>query len=114
MKTLKHLKSCQYEVTEGDEKQMTLHVQGRMDSTNAATMIRVLNTLLQKHNPASLIVDMGEVTYLDDFGVLVLLDLKEFMAGAGGKVQLINATDTVRGLLSIHDYDVIMSYAHYN
>ncbi len=49
---------------------------------------------------------MEKVTYLDDFGLLVLLELRELMAGDNSRFQLINATDKVREVLSIHNFDL--------
>ncbi len=105
METLKYLKSCQYEVTEGDDKQMTIHIQDRMDSANTANMIRVLTSLLEKHLPKSLIINMEKVIFLDDFGMLVLLELRELMAGDNGRFELINVSDKVEQILSIHNFD---------
>ena len=106
MKTLKYLKSCQYEIQEHDE-QMTIHIEDRMDSANTANMIRVFTSLITKHLPKSLIINMEKVTYLDDFGMLVLLELRELMAGADGRFQLINIPNKVNEILSIHNFEAL-------
>jgi phospholipid/cholesterol/gamma-HCH transport system permease protein len=105
MKNLKNLESCQYEISENGDKQMTLHIQERMDSANAANIIHILTPLIRKIVPTSLIINMEKVTYLDDFGVLVLLELRELMTDANGQIQLINTSDEVKEILSIHKFE---------
>ncbi len=85
--------SCQYEVSESNDGVMTLHLQGSMDSSSASRMIEVLTSLVKDRFPSSLTVDLEKVTYLDDFGALVILELKNMMAGVGGHFDLKNASE---------------------
>ena len=79
MESFKDDQSCQYEVSESGDEGITLHLQGRMDGSSAARMIEVLSSLLMDRLPASLLVNLEKVTYLDDFGALVLIELKNIM-----------------------------------
>lgn len=105
MNVLKKVKSCQYEISESNDGTITLHIQGRMDAFNAASIIKELNPLLQDRLSGSLTVDMEKVTYLDDFGALVLIELKKMAASEKGHFYLINANDKVKKMLSILNFD---------
>jgi phospholipid/cholesterol/gamma-HCH transport system permease protein len=104
MKPVKNLQSCQYEISEGGDNEMTLHMKGKMDASSASPLIRRLTFYLRDRLPSLLIIDMEKVTYLDDFGMLVLLELRDMIAGAKGRFQLINTGDKVDEILSIHNF----------
>ena len=105
MKNSKDLRSSQYEISERDDGGTTLHLQGSLDASNAAFMIRELRSLLKHRLPVSLVVDLENVTYLDDFGALVLVELRKMMTNGKGGIHLINASDKVKETLSILDFD---------
>ena len=95
MESLKGTESCQYEVTEGDDGGIMLRIQGRMDSSSASQMIEVFGSLLNDRRPLSLRVDLEKVTYFDDFGTLVLVELRDIMNKAKGRLDVINAREDV-------------------
>ena len=68
--------SCRYEVSQNADGALTLHLQGRMDATTAAETIAGIKSILKPPLPTALTVDLAKVTYLDDFGALVLVELK--------------------------------------
>lgn len=100
MKLSKKLPSYQCIVSESDGGDITLHLQGRMDVINASPMMRELHSLLKEWPSSSLTVDLEKVTYLDDFGVLVLVELKQMISSRKGHFSLINASGKVSEILS--------------
>jgi phospholipid/cholesterol/gamma-HCH transport system permease protein len=84
---------------------MTLHIQGRMDAATAAETIAGIKSILQPPLPSALTVDLEKVSYLDDFGALVLVELKNLMAGQKSRLYLKNADQRVKEILSILKYD---------
>jgi phospholipid/cholesterol/gamma-HCH transport system permease protein len=107
MKISQDLKSCRYEVLQSDDGAMMLHIQGRMDASSAADMIEGVKALLTNHPPSSLTINLQKVTYLDDFGALVLAELKNLMAGKKNRFFLKNASDEVKEVLSILDFNAL-------
>jgi phospholipid/cholesterol/gamma-HCH transport system permease protein len=93
MEAIQDTQSCQYEVSESNEGVMTLHLQGVMDASTASRMIEVLTSLVKDRIPSSLTVDLEKVSYLDDFGALVILELQNMVAGVGGHFHLKNASE---------------------
>jgi phospholipid/cholesterol/gamma-HCH transport system permease protein len=101
MEISKNLPSYQCVVAKNDEGGgITLHLKGRMDVTNAAPMIRELRTLLENSPSSSLTVDLEKISYLDDFGALVLVELQQMIASHRGHFTFINAGDKVSKTLS--------------
>lgn len=105
MRTSKNLQSCQYEVSKNDEGGVTLNIQGRMDVSSAAPMIRELNTALQDLTSSSLTVDLTGVSYLDDFGALILVELRKMLEDGKGHFYIKNASDKVKEMLSVLNFD---------
>ena len=103
MKNPQGQQQFEYEMSVGDKGDITVRIQGNMDATNASQMIKELTALLKTRSPSSLTVDLRNVTYLDDFGTLVLVELKEIMTGRKAGFYLINASDSIRETLSILD-----------
>ena len=107
MSNSEDLQSCRYEVSHGDDGALTLHFQGRMDAATAAEAITGIKSILQPPLPVTLTVDLAKVTYLDDFGALVLVELKNLAAGQKSRLYLKNADQRVKEILSLHKYDAV-------
>ena len=107
MNTLQDSESCRYEVSHGEDGAMTIHLQGRMDASNAASMIEGIKSLLTNQLPSSLTIDLQKVTYLDDFGALVLAESKKLIAGEKNSFFLVNASSEVNEVLSLIDINAV-------
>ena len=105
MRSSKRQESWGYETLEDRKGALILLLTGRMDSANAGSMLRDLGPLLHSKAPNSLTVDLAEVTYVDDFGVLVLIQLRHMMTAQSGSFSLIHVTDRVREILSLLHFD---------
>ena len=105
MSNSEDLQSCRYKVSHGDDGALTLHIQGRMDAATAAGTIAGIKSILQPPLPSALTVDLEKVSYLDDFGALVLIELKNLMAGQKSRLYLKNADQRIKEILSILKYD---------
>ena len=100
-----HLESCDFEVSHGDEGAVTLHLQGRMDAMSAPATIKNVKSWFKRTLPSSLTVDLSQVTYLDDFGALVLIELKNLMADKAERFFLTNTGDQIKAVLSVLNFD---------
>ena len=97
--------TSQYEISENPDGGTLLHIYGNMDATNAGSMIEELTALLKNYSLSSLTVDLAKVEYLDDFGTLVLAELKKMMANENGGFRIINSNRKIEELLSILHFD---------
>ena len=105
MKNRKDMLPSSFQVERRDDGSVVLAVQGRMDADRAGDMIRGARALFAGGVPPSLTVDLGEVSYLDDFGSLVLLELREEMEKAKGGFYLRNASENIQRVLSVFQFD---------
>ena len=105
MPSSEDLQSCSYEVSHGDDGAVTLSIRGRMDAFTAAETITGIKSILHPPLPPELTVDLEKVTYLDDFGALVLVELKHLLAGQKSKLHLKNADQKVKEVLTILKFD---------
>ena len=113
MKPFLDIHPCRYEISESEDGGITLHLQGRMDSTSVSRLIQSLNPLLTDRSPSSLTVDLEQVTYLDDFGALVLAELKRVMIREKGPFSIQHASDRIKETLSLLDLDAVEEQALY-
>jgi phospholipid/cholesterol/gamma-HCH transport system permease protein len=60
---------------------------------------------LENLSPSALTVNLENVTYLDDFGALVLVELKNSMRDPQSEFHLTNARDNVKNVLSVLKFD---------
>lgn len=98
-------RSPYFEVKETREGDMTLHFWGRLDAPRSSALLRELDAFFRKGAPSSLSVDLSRVTYLDDFGALVLVELKNMMAGANRSFRIQNPGREIQELLHIFHFD---------
>ncbi len=100
MEPIKDIESCQYEISESDDGEIAIYIRGRMDSSNASRMIEIFGSLIKDRQPSSLTVDLKKVSYLDDFGALVLVELRDMIIDAKGHFDLRNAKEDVLFLIN--------------
>jgi phospholipid/cholesterol/gamma-HCH transport system permease protein len=105
MDSSKATKTCHYEVLEDENGSITINLQGRMDASNAGQLIKAVKSRMGNLSPTALTVNLEKVTYLDDFGALVLVELKNSIHDAQNAFRLTNAPDNVSSVLSILNFD---------
>jgi phospholipid/cholesterol/gamma-HCH transport system permease protein len=72
-----------------------------MDAENASHMLRVFGSLVEGKIPPSLTVDIGKVSYVDDFGALVLTELRDLVTGADGRFDLQGASAETLAIINL-------------
>jgi phospholipid/cholesterol/gamma-HCH transport system permease protein len=76
-----------------------------MEAGNSAAILKTLGRILPKRSITSLVLDLEGVSYLDDFGALVLLELKQMAAKQQADFSLVNAKDSVSRILTILKFE---------
>ena len=105
METYQVSESCQYDVLQSKDGSVTVNLQGRMDAGNAGRMIKAVKSRLENLSISMLTVNLENVTYLDDFGALVLVELKNSMRDPQSEFRLTNARENVKNVLSVLNFD---------
>ena len=76
-----------------------------MDSSNAGSLMEDLSRYFSQNPPGNLSVDMENVIYLDDFGALVLVELRKIAVKAGGDFNLLHPGEKIREMLMFLRFD---------
>ena len=84
---------------DGDTVIAKLH--GEIDLHNSTELRDAILTVLLPANPKKLVLDLGEVPYMDSSGLAVLVEALKRMQRHTGRVVLVNLQPRVRGLLEI-------------
>lgn len=95
------------EVTYDEKGVTTLHFKGRMDAGTAPALIMGVKSLLTQNSPADLTIDLAQVTYLDDFGALVLVEIKNLLPAGNDRLKLTHAGKKVKDVLAILNIDAL-------
>ncbi len=76
-----------------------------MDSSSAGALIEELSHYFTENPPGDLSVDLENVIYLDDFGTLVLVELRKLTVKDHGDFQLLNTSEKIREMLMFLRFD---------
>jgi anti-anti-sigma factor len=86
-------------------------VRGEVDLHNSPELRAELFDLLGRTRARRLILDMGEVPYMDSSALAVLVEALKKLTKAGGKVVLFNLQPRVRGLIEIARLTTVLGIA---
>lgn len=92
---------------EGDT--LLAEICGEIDLHNSPEVRTALLDLVAKHQPKKLILNVGQVPYMDSSAIAVLVETLQKMRKHGGKIYLTKAQSRVQGLLEIARLDAIFS-----
>ena len=84
---------------EGDA--VVVAARGEIDLNNSPELRGELFTILNRHAPKRLVLNLAEVPYMDSSAVAVLVETLQKMRKTGGKVYLTNLQPRVQGLIEI-------------
>jgi len=84
---------------EGDT--LVLQIKGDIDLHASPDLRTEILSLLQKHTPKKLVLNLSLVPYMDSSAIAVLVEALQKLRKAGGKVCLTNLQPRVKGLLEI-------------
>lgn len=84
---------------------------GEIDLHSSPELRGVLLEALNKHQPKKVILDLGQVPYMDSSAVAVLVEALQKIRKTGGKICLTHLQPRVKGLLEIARLDSIFVLA---
>ena len=80
---------------------------GDIDLHNSPQVRTALLKSLDENKPSKLVLNLGQVPYMDSSAIAVLVEALQKMRKTGGKVFLTNLQPRVKGLLEIARLDSI-------
>ena len=84
-----------------DGDAVVVAARGEIDLNNSPELRSELFTILTRHAPKRLVLNLAEVPYMDSSAVAVLVETLQKMRKTGGKVYLTNLQPRVQGLIEI-------------
>jgi len=90
---------------EGDA--VVASIRGEIDLHNSPGVRTRLLKFIDENKPKKLVLNLGEVPYMDSSAIAVLVEALQKMRKLGGKIYLTNLQPRVKGLLEIARLDSI-------
>jgi anti-anti-sigma regulatory factor len=76
-----------YQLVSTEAGKYTLLLRNRIDAYQAGPLIKALRNQLKNKSIDSLDIDLAELEFMDDYGILVLSELREVISKNGGKLS---------------------------
>ena len=99
--------SSLYEIFEEETGKISIRFKGRMDLKNSAIILKQLPSIIKRKSFLSLIANIDDVTYFDDFGFLVLIELKNIMDARSKDFKVVAGSSRAKEFLSMIDFEAI-------
>ena len=93
-----YVPSSLYEITETNKGDITICLKGRMDIETYTPFLSEVQKAIKATPPVSLTIDLEKVSYFDDFGALVLFEIKQLVAPKG-KFSIVNINTKIKEML---------------
>lgn len=84
---------------------LTAYLSGELDHHNAKSIRDEIDQSIEKHKPASLVLDFKNVTFMDSSGIGLVMGRYRAMQLSGGKVTVKNATLHIRKVMRLAGLD---------
>lgn len=92
---------CTYQLDPGPDDRWTLRLSGRLDIDTVPETLRLLFSNFGKSKPVSLRLDLSGVTYMDDYGALLIAELQHAPALRAANVEIDDASAAAAETLKI-------------
>jgi len=93
-----------YDITENDASGHTVRLSGRLSIDTASECLKQLTSELKK-TALPIYFDLTDITVLDDYGALVLFELKHALKIPDAEFQIINPPEAYKKTLSLVNFD---------
>lgn len=80
---------------------LVLSIRGEIDLHNSPELRGAMLDLMSRTNPKRLVLDLGQVPYMDSSAIAVMVEALQKLRRIGGRVFLLNLQPRVKGLLEI-------------
>lgn len=93
-------KSPYFDVSIPISGELILSLKGDVDAGTSAAILKDICSLLKKGVPSSLVVDLADVRYFDDYGALILMEIRQILIEKKGRFQAVNLSSTIKEILA--------------
>ncbi|RJQ87942.1 MAG: STAS domain-containing protein [Desulfobacteraceae bacterium] len=100
-----HLQAELYNLVASKDGAIGIQLLGRIDHRVASGLLRQLLSEVEKRKPRHVTVDLNRVTYFDDFGVLVLAELRSHLDERQIPFRITQPPSKVAEMLTLANFD---------
>ncbi len=97
--------ACTVELSLDASGSVTIQLVGRIDTENAAAVLAQLAPAADDAATKSITVDLERITYLDDYGVLVLVELKKKLWLRKAELMICNMSGPAKAMIELFHLD---------
>lgn len=90
-----------YELTDSGGGKVSLKLEGAIEGPSTIPLLKEVLPSIRSLGPSHLVVDLEGVTSLNDFGAMVLAEMKRMMDLLNGKLELVHASGEVKEILRV-------------
>ncbi|MGD8369894.1 MAG: STAS domain-containing protein, partial [Desulfobacterales bacterium] len=105
MKNSKRPSPPPYEILRSGSGDIRIDLRGNLDVTTAPVIRSELISTVQETGGGSVVANLADVSHLDDFGALLLSELRQQVESEGRSFSLDRAPETVEQILSLVHFD---------
>lgn len=91
-----------------DDQKLTVYLKGEIDHHNCGLIRDRIDDMIDKERRSNLVLDFGEVTFMDSSGVGVVLGRYKKMRSLGGKVIVEGAGGYIKKIFVLSGVDRII------
>jgi len=105
MKKPDQIKSEYYNISGNGQGVFTVYFHGKLDVRSSAGIIKELIPEINSLSLTSLTADLDDISYLDDFGLIVLVELRKVIKNKNSSFRIIDTHNMAEDILSLKESD---------
>ncbi|MCI5752317.1 MAG: STAS domain-containing protein [Oscillospiraceae bacterium] len=90
-----------------DEGRVTALLSGEIDHHNAPLLRAEIDNALERLRPEELVLDFGEVSFMDSSGIGLVIGRCKLMKDIGGRVMINNAGNSIKKVMKLAGLDML-------
>ena len=94
-----------YRLVAGEDGTVGLQLSGRIDHHSAGGVLKQLLKKFKKHPPRKVVADLNRITYFDDFGVLILFEIRRFLGEREIPFSIVQPPPRVAEMLALTNFN---------
>lgn len=97
-------------VIEAEEKTLTVFLSGEIDHHSAVEIRSDIDLAIERYKPERLILDFGEVTFMDSSGIGLVMGRCKIMKLIDGTVEIANASSAIKKVMRLSGLEMIVKF----
>lgn len=102
------ISSAEWRIEKEQQGRVVVHLTNNIDINTASSLYESLIPAITRKRPSLLILDLSQATYMDDYGILAVLDMQSAVTAKGGRFQMVNTATHLKEAFdqALHSRDV--------